>query len=130
MAQMTSIPPVQAINETARKDDFPADHEGPTKTLYQVSSGSIFWRNFVAGFARALGGLLIWVILVIISSQLFLIYVWPQMRPLLTSYQKAIDSITTLGNSGQNVQSSGEGQTIQIDPATMQNIIQQLNKSK
>lgn len=67
----------------------------PQKTLYESSTGSIFWKNFVAGFARALGGLIIWLFLILFSGYVFVSQVWPRIHPLIASYQQLVETFTT-----------------------------------
>ena len=76
------------------KDEAAADHVGKIETLYSVSYFQVFMRNFAAGFARSLGGLFIWILMLIISSYFFVAYVWPTIRPFTSGLQNALGTIS------------------------------------
>lgn len=65
------------------------DQIDETKNLYNISTGEIIWRNFLAGMSRTLGGLVIYFLVIIIVSNVFLQLVWPVIAP----------TIQTLGNT-------------------------------
>lgn len=64
-----------------------------TKTIYDVGPWEIFWRNFLAGMARALGGLLIYFLISIVLVSLFTTYIWPLISP---QFQMFGDSLELL----------------------------------
>lgn len=59
------------------------DNVTKEKTIYQVSPWEIFWRNFLAGMSRGLGGVILYVIVLTILSNLFLRFFWPQLKPIV-----------------------------------------------
>lgn len=65
------------------------DQIDETKNLYTISAGEIMWRNFLAGMSRTLGGLVIYFLVLIIISNVFMQFVWPVIAP----------TIQTLGNT-------------------------------
>ncbi len=69
------------------------DRAGKTKTIYQVSGFEIFWRNFLAGFARALGIMVLYIIIIIISGVIFTTTFLPMINPSLQNAQELIENI-------------------------------------
>ena len=59
------------------------DRITPQKTLYQASAFEIFWRNFLAGFSRALGGIILYVLFIGIIGSLAFQYLAPLISPVL-----------------------------------------------
>lgn len=66
------------------------------KTIYQVSYSEVFWRNFVAGVARALGGLIFQILFLVIVANLFMAYAWPYVQPVLTTLSTVSESLQSL----------------------------------
>lgn len=92
---MTMIPNIPQM------DPYPKeDRVTQTKSIYDVSAFEIFWRNLLAGMSRALGGIVLYVIFVIIFSTVFVQYVLPQIMPFLNTFLKLGDSVTNLQNMG------------------------------
>lgn len=59
------------------------------KDLYNSSYGSIFARNFTAGFAKALGALTLYLLLGSIIYYLTIAYILPQLQSFIpTSWQQ------------------------------------------
>jgi len=75
------------------------------KTIYQVSPWEIFWRNFLAGMARALGGVILYALVLTILSNIFLRFFWPQIEPL-------VDTLNTSTEILKNFQSIAPGERI------------------
>jgi hypothetical protein len=65
------------------------DQINETKNLYNISTGEIIWRNFLAGMSRTLGGLVIYFLLAFLLGQVFLALIWPVIAP----------TVQTLGNT-------------------------------
>jgi hypothetical protein len=82
------------INQAVVKSEAKEDRIGDIKTLYSVSGWSIFWRNFLAGFSRAIGGIFIYLIFAMISFYLFMQTVWPQLEPFVISYQNLMNTFS------------------------------------
>ncbi len=85
-----------------------ADQVSQTKSIYTASSAEVFWKNFLAGFGRALGGIFIYLIFIGIAINAFLTYALPQIKPLYTEYMKAVQTInqmkTTVPGTGSDLQ--------------------------
>ncbi|MEO8581888.1 MAG: hypothetical protein ABI425_04940 [Patescibacteria group bacterium] len=69
-------------------------------SLYTNSYWDIFWKNFLVGFARGLGGLATYLILLVIVYYAFLALVLPKISPFLTAFQKTQDNLERLQNPG------------------------------
>lgn len=83
------------------------DQISPGKSIYEAGSGEVFWKNFLAGFGRALGGMFVYLILLVIVYFLFMTYVMPKLTPFLTI-------MANLSNSLQNLQKLNTGGGINI----------------
>lgn len=57
------------------------------RNLYTVSHWEIVSKNFLAGFSRALGGIIIYLIFFAIAGYIFSQYLLPQLEPLFSSLQ-------------------------------------------
>jgi len=90
-----SIPPVEA-QSVAKQDQV-----SPVATIYDASLSSVFWRNFLAGVARGLGGILINVIFLLFISLVVMNWLLPRVQPLFDTYQKAINSLDGIGQTTQ-----------------------------
>jgi len=80
--------------------------EDPNHNLYQASFGSIFWRNFVAGFSRALGGLVVTVVIVGLVTYFTFKALWPQLQPLINTFTQATQNLQETNRTLQETQSS------------------------
>ncbi|NCN06932.1 MAG: hypothetical protein GW946_03780 [Candidatus Pacebacteria bacterium] len=61
---------------------------GTNKTIYEASFGEIFVRNFVAGMARTLGGLVVYAIALFVVGNVLYQYAWPILQPQLQLFEK------------------------------------------
>ena len=77
-----------------------------TRTIYDVGTGELIWRNFLAGMSRAVGGLVVYLIVVFILGNLFLTYVWPVFQPQFESFQ---DLTKTLENTNSTLKQAPFG---------------------
>ncbi|MBP7875883.1 hypothetical protein KA012_02710 [Candidatus Woesebacteria bacterium] len=68
-------------------------------SIYEVSKYEIFWRNFIAGFARGLGNFLFTVLLFIIISILTARFVEPFVTPLVDSMNSISDIVSTINRA-------------------------------
>ncbi len=97
-----NLPPATVISE------HPDDRSGKLKTIYSVSSWTIFWRNFLAGASRALGSILIYLVFFAITSYLTLQFVWPHVQPLFHGYTQFLQLfIGPTQNQSQQPTSNG-----------------------
>lgn len=85
----------------------------PAKNIYSSSLPSIFFRNLIAGFARALGGTIIYLSVLALISYISLTYFWPEIKPLIDSFQQ----ITKL-----------QTQSTQVDPQQVQQLLNQVKQ--
>ena len=83
------------------------DQLDQTKTIYQASAKEVFFKNFLAGFGRALGSIFIYLVFMIISISVFLTYAYPQIKPFIDEYQQAIKSLNTLNKATDSFNDSG-----------------------
>lgn len=88
----------------------PADRLGTVRTIYDAGPLEIFWKNFLAGFARSIGGAVIYIILFVISTYFFLQVVYPRIAPLL---QASLSSMKTLQDLGSTLPATKQGATSQ-----------------
>ena len=69
---------------------------GTNKTIFEASFGEIFVRNFVAGMARTLGGLVLYAVVLIFLGNLFLQNVWPLVQPVLETMRESSQALQQL----------------------------------
>ncbi len=74
------------------------DAVAPNKTIYDVSAGTVFWKNFLAGFGRALGGMVIYLVFLIISTIIFIHFVGPMLTPIFDLYSKSMGTLQQINN--------------------------------
>ena len=87
------------------------DSANPKKDLYSSSTGSIFVKNFIAGFARAFGSIVVYLIFLFITLYLSSRYLYPQLKPLIDTFQKLTEISSSPAASN-------------LDPQQLQHIIQ------
>ena len=81
----------------------PDDKVNQTKTMYDVSTWSVFWKNFIAGLGRAIGSMIFFIFILVMFSLVFAKFFLPKFQPYIDGYMSALDTIKTL-NSGPQVQ--------------------------
>lgn len=64
------------------------------KELYKVSNWEVFQRNFLVGFSRALGGLVIQIVFFAIIYFSIVQFLWPTFEPLFSRFQPRDESST------------------------------------
>ena len=74
------------------------------KTIYDAQLGEIFWRNMVAGAGRALGGIILQAIFLLIVVNLFMKQVWPVLQPLISTLQTATQTLENFQGGSSNSQ--------------------------
>lgn len=82
-------PTSQQITET----ELPADRVKKTRTLYDASAGEIFWKNFVAGMGRALGGIFLYLLLSFVVWVILYQFVWPKVAPFIDNFADMAESL-------------------------------------
>ncbi len=70
------------------------------KSLYDVGAGQVLWKNFLAGFGRALGLVAVYLVFVAISGILFARFALPFLSPLINLYSSSLNSAGSYGRPG------------------------------
>lgn len=73
------------------------------KSIYAASPGEVFLKNFLAGFGHALGGVVVYLLLLVAVYFLFMSYVMPKLAPVIAtmnSFTKSIESLSTMKTGG------------------------------
>lgn len=68
-------------------------------SLYNSGYWDIFWKNFLVGFARGIGGLAVQGVFLIILYYSFVTIVLPKIQPFLDAFISAQQSVSRLQNS-------------------------------
>lgn len=105
--------PVQEITRAEKKDS--------KKTLYTSSYVSIIIKNFLAGFFRALGTVIVYIIFLLIMVHVFKTYIMPEIQPLL-------DTVDQLGTLQESLTAPETENPITIDPETVNQIMEQFKQ--
>ncbi|PIR58627.1 MAG: hypothetical protein COU69_04310 [Candidatus Pacebacteria bacterium CG10_big_fil_rev_8_21_14_0_10_56_10] len=121
-SQSQQPPAGQVIAQT----DARFDQHDKTRTLYDVTAGEIFWKNFLAGLGRGLGGVLIlilfWGALMLVAFRFLL----PALQPLfdtLDTATQSLDSLNQLDSGG-----FGPGPTGSLDRQQVQEAVEVLRQ--
>ncbi|GEM_PF-1753482 len=78
------------------------DEIAKSKTIFDVSAFEIFWRNFLAGMARAFGGIIMYFIFIFVIGAFFTRFILPVIRPYVDTYMQSMESLQHLnGSNGQ-----------------------------
>lgn len=99
----------QAINQSEDQKDR-ITH---TKTLYDVKAGEIIWRNFLAGFSRGLGGIIVYFVFIGIIASIFTTYVYPQIKPFIDEYRQAVQMVNQFNQPTTNPEPGSGNQQYQ-----------------
>lgn len=91
------------------------------KSLYEVSKWEIFSKNFLVGFSRAFGALVMQVIGLGVFYFLFVQFVAPSLGPILSTFEEAVDQLKVFQQDTDS--QSRENIVIPYD------LLQQLNNS-
>ena len=74
----------------------PDDRLSKSKTLYDASTSEIILKNFLAGFSRTLGGLVLYFLFVFILGAFFVRFALPIITPFL-------NQLNTINSSLQKI---------------------------
>ena len=77
------------------------DQITPGRTIYEASGWEIFWRNFIAGFARGLGNFIFSVIFLAIIANVMLQYFYPMLSPMLESFSSLTNMLDQVSSGGR-----------------------------
>ncbi len=94
--------------------DTPKDHN----SLYDASYWEIFWKNFLVGFARGLGGFVVYIVFLLIAYYSFISVVLPKLQPFLTAFIKAQETVSKIQNPQsvfENLFKQENGKPIELD---------------
>lgn len=61
------------------------------RTLYNSNVFSVMLRNFVAGFFRAFGTVLVYFVFLVVLFRLFQSYVLPELRPMFSTMERLVE---------------------------------------
>jgi len=75
------------------QSEYGEDRARKTKTIYDVSAFEIFWRNFLAGMARTMGGLILYFLFVFIVGMIFLQFMLPRIMPIIEKFGSFTNSL-------------------------------------
>ncbi len=75
------------------------DQLDKNRSVYDVSAGEVFWKNFLAGFGRALGGIFIYAIFITICVYIFMTQALPHITPFIQEYQQAVRGLNLLNKT-------------------------------
>lgn len=67
-------------------------------SLYTASYTDIFFKNFLIGFARGLGGFAVNIVFLIFIYYSFMYFVMPKIEPFLNAFVKAQETIGKISN--------------------------------
>lgn len=81
------------LNSEDRKDIL-----NKAKTIYEAGAGEIFWKNFLAGFGRGLGGIFVYIFSLIIISLVFYKIVLPKFMPMINNLMGLSESLKSVQN--------------------------------
>lgn len=85
--------------ELVIKSENKTDLVSKTRTIYEAGSGEVFWKNFLAGFSRGLGGVFTYLIFLVIISVVFVNFVLPKLLPSITGYMNILKSAGSVSNT-------------------------------
>jgi hypothetical protein len=91
---MSDIDIQKLINQNNPKQDI----VNATKTIYDASAMEIFWKNFLAGFSRALGNIILYIVFLIVTTMIFIRYISPIITPMLGQLENVTKSLDTIKN--------------------------------
>lgn len=102
-----------------------------SKTIYDVSTGEVARKNFVAGFMHGLGGLIVTLISWVLLYILFTNFILPQISGTLKqaeSLMKMVESLNSTQNELKDTLEPSSGGTRQI--ILPENLIRQFQQSQ
>ena len=80
------------------KSEDKGDLISKTKTIYDAGPGEIFWKNFLAGLSRGLGGVFVYIVFLLIIFGVFYNFVLPKFMPAITGYMDLLKSLSSISN--------------------------------
>lgn len=86
---MQSAAPEKITGNITSKED----RLSTQKTLYEASYSEIFWKNFLAGFGRSAGGLVIYAFFLSVLGGVLVKFVMPIITPMFNQLQSISNSL-------------------------------------
>ena len=83
----------QAKQESVVQSEDKRDRVSKTRTLFDAGPVEIFWKNFLAGASRALGGIIFYLIFLFLVGVVFMQIIWPRIQPLLDRFFNITESL-------------------------------------
>lgn len=77
------------------------DRNTKYRSVYDATAREIFWRQFLTGFSRALGSVVVYFVVFVIGISLISRYLWPSIEPYVTQYTQALDMFMGIQSSPQ-----------------------------
>lgn len=110
------------VNNMQSQNIPASDQIDKNKSIYDVSGFEVFWRNFIAGASRTLGGLILYILIFVGLASVVNKYMMPYILPLVETLQTSVNSLNQL-NSGKN-------QVVDetLNKPELQNILNNINK--
>lgn len=90
------------INNPLDKERL-VDSAQKKKDIYTSSAGEIFSKNFLAGFSRALGGIVVYLIFLGIVLFIMSRTLLPQLMPLISTLQDSLNMLQNPSSLQQNL---------------------------
>lgn len=92
--------------ESILKSEDKKDLISKTKTIYEARPVEIFWKNFLAGFSRGLGGIFVYIIFLIIIGWVMVNFALPKIMPAITNLMnlsKSLESVSRIKSGPANL---------------------------
>src|SRR4030065_748769 len=86
------------------------------KTIYDTGYGSIFAKNFLAGFSRALGAIFVYLMFAGLIFYFFMTYLMPQLQNVISNLSSLLDPSSYLQNLPTTNNDENDQSTYTISP--------------
>lgn len=98
MTDQTLNPEQVTVQQVATVTDNVDINDRLTKvrTIYDASPFEIAWRNFLAGFSRTLGGVMVYLFFVFVIGFIVAQYILPQLKPVYDTYSRSLNLLQDL----------------------------------
>ena len=67
-----------------------------SRSIYDATAGEIFWKNFLAGAGRSLGGIIFYLLFILIIGSVFLRYLAPIVSPFMDQLNSISGSLNRI----------------------------------
>ena len=86
------------------KSELPQDRFTDTRTIYDAKWIEIFGRQFLAGFARGLGGMFVYLTFIVILFFVASRFLLPRIQPLIDTLETSISVLEKQSDNMEKVQ--------------------------